>query len=85
VTIKHGSPFNGKLKSAVDACEAKRKVTLFRKAPKDKIGSSKSKANGKWKVGKSHPEFGRYFAKAKKKTLGDGTICKGGRSRTVNV
>jgi len=84
----YSATFKGKVKSDRAGCRKKRKVLVFRKnSPNVKIASTKSNKKGKWHTDLSGtPPPGDYFAKAKKKTLKNGTIvCKKGKSPTITV
>ena len=76
---------SSKVKSAAPACRDARRVVLFEKVPKHRIGTAKTSPAGKWRVAKPHDHPGLFFAKVKKKTLTDGAICKPDRSLTLSV
>jgi hypothetical protein len=82
-----GTNFHGKVKSHHHKCIKHRKVTVKRKKSGNdqKIGSDKSNNKGKWKVLTGPVPSGKYYAVAKKKTLGNGHVCKKGKSPTIAV
>jgi hypothetical protein len=66
----YGDKFNGKVKSEKDACQDKRKVTVFRNRDDEKIGEDTTGEDGKWNVELgTFAEAGKYHAEVKKRTL----------------
>jgi hypothetical protein len=84
VTIKHHSPFHGKVRSSAAACKDGRRVILYRKAPKRIVGKDRTGRNGRWKVSGTRAAAGRFFARVKGTTVGSIT-CTPARSRTLRV
>ncbi len=82
----YSAAFFGKTKSKKAACRRHRKVKVIRASNGQLIASTKSNRTGDWtaNVGGT-PPAGDYFAKAKKKILKSGAICKKGKSPRITV
>ena len=78
--------FFGRVKSEKNACERRRKVTLYYKANgadfSTEMGSDKTNAKGKWIVESVPVMDGSYFATVKAKEIRAG-LCKGDTSPNV--
>jgi hypothetical protein len=87
VTISSRVPaFNGSVHSSARACEARRRVRVYRRtsAGKRLVGGDRSSGRGRWRV-PAHPlQPGAYFARAKRKQAGSVT-CRAGRSDVVVI
>jgi hypothetical protein len=78
----------GKVKSEHAACERKREVTLYYNDSGTYYPAGgapvKTDSDGKWKVdpfqGPEDPSSTTWYAKVKKRVLGNGAVCKGDRS-----
>ena len=71
------------------ACNANRRVVLFRKAGPMKLGSTKTDAAGKWKItvsGFAGISLGHFYAVVKRRsegTAGTSYVCKRAQSKTI--
>lgn len=80
--------FKGRVTSSNAACEASRKVVLYRISGL-KLGSATTGSTGKWTItvsGYAGISLGHFYAQVKQRSEGTaGTIyvCKGARSKTV--
>jgi hypothetical protein len=79
--------WEGRVKSAKDACENNRVVTLYTVPegggkPVDR-GDSTTGKDGKYAVLVTANYDGEYYAEAAKRTLGNGNLCKLGRSESI--
>jgi hypothetical protein len=78
--------FFGRVKSEKNACERRRKVTLYYKANgadfSTEMGSGKTNAKGKWIVESVPVMDGSYFATVNAKEIRAG-LCKGDTSPNV--
>ena len=79
--------FTGKVRSGKKQCKKKRAVVITEKGI-GKIGKTKSEKDGSYAV--ETPGFGpgKYYAKAKKKTIkkkNKRIVCKAGKSPTITV
>jgi hypothetical protein len=87
-----GSPlkFTGSVSSPKPKCRRNRKVVVFQDVagPSIRIGSASTDNGGLWSLSSDlNPANGDvYFAKAPRKQIGNGKVCKAGRSpdRTFN-
>ena len=91
ITIKsHDLTFSGRVSASNAACDAGRKVTLYRKGPLV-LGSTTTNSAGRWKItpsGFAGISFGRFYARVARRSEGAaGTIyvCREARSRTIGV
>jgi hypothetical protein len=84
ITIKHHSPFHGKVRSSNPVCKDGRRVILYRKSPKRIVGKDRTGRKGNWKVSGTRAAAGRFFAKVKGTTVGSVT-CTPAKSRTLKV
>jgi hypothetical protein len=84
LTIKHRSPFRGRVRSSEAACKDGRKVQLLKKRPKRKVGADRTGRNGKWRISGKRFSQGRFFARVKGTTVGN-TTCTPARSRTIRL
>ena len=88
VTISSRVPaFSGKVKSGNGACEAGRRVQLFRRSGDSggvRIGKDRSSSSGRWKIPVDPLQSGAYYAKVKRSRAG-GSTCRGARSDVVVV
>ena len=79
--------WEGRVKSANEACENKRLVTLYTVPDgggKPVIrGDSTTGQDGKYAVIVDANYEGEYYAEASKRTLGNGKVCKFGRSESI--
>jgi glycerol uptake facilitator-like aquaporin len=89
ISIKgKGLTFSGAVTSVNPACDAGRKVTLYR-TNGNVLGSTTTGSAGHWKItasGSAGITLGSFFAKVKRRSEGTaGTIytCKAARSRTI--
>jgi hypothetical protein len=95
VTIHHGSPFHGRVKSERPKCRKGRFVKLFRiKAGGAKVlvGTDTTGQRNQWRVrGLDIPDVqvAKYIARAKKKNFtnkkGINVICRRDRSRILRI
>jgi hypothetical protein len=80
--------FSGRVTSPNAACEAGRKVTLYR-TNGNVLGSTTTNTSGHWKItaqGSAGITLGHFFAKVKQRSEGTaGTIyvCKAAKSKTI--
>ncbi len=80
--------FSGRVSSSNEACDAGRKVTLYRKTA-ELLGSTTTSSGGRWKItasGSAGISLGRFYAKVARRSEGAaGTIyvCRSARSKTV--
>lgn len=79
--------WEGRVKSAKDSCENQRLVALYT-VPEGGgkpvfRGDSTTGQNGKYAVIVDANYDGEYYAEASKRTLGNGKICKFGRSESI--
>ncbi len=83
-----GLSFKGRVTSSNSACEAGRKVVLYRKSGL-KLGTATTASDGRWKLtvsGSAGISLGHFYAKARQRSEGTaGTIyvCKAARSKTI--
>jgi hypothetical protein len=99
VSIKYvtGTPelMKGKVNSPKAGCEKRRTVKLLYlpdKGPKFAVASDKTNADGRWRIASTEiPKGGNFFyggdyqAKAVKKELAGGKVCKPAFSKVVKV
>ena len=86
VSLKNPSygVYKGKVSSGNDKCEANRKVTVRHDQNRNgydrsdyKIGTDNTNGKGEYAVtGNQAPAGDQIAARVKKRTLGDGTVCK---------
>lgn len=74
----------GKLGSPKGKCVKKRKITVYKKGKKGKAASGMTNSKGKFEIPISGRVVGPYYAKAKKKNVGD-DVCRGAKSKTVKL
>ena len=77
--------FKGRVKSQSKECKGGRNVLLkkIRKGKKRTVGRTVSKRSGAWSIQKRRAK-GRYFAKARKRSVGN-VRCLAGKSRRIRV
>jgi hypothetical protein len=89
ISIKsQGLTFSGGVTAKNAACDAGRKVTLYR-TPSLKLGSATTRSSGHWKItasGSAGISLGHFYARVDRH--GEGTagtiyICKAAKSKTI--
>lgn len=79
--------FKGKVRSDKRQCKKKRAVVITERSS-GKIGKTKSEKDGSYAIAAPGSGPGKYYAKAKKKTIKKKNkmiVCKAGKSPTITV
>jgi len=85
---KGSTIFYGTLNSSRRKCERNRKIDVFEDfkspSPDPRVGTATSQSNGNWALYTINPglKAGYYYAKARRKRIGD-DVCKGDRSPSL--